>query len=235
MMPITVTSFDNIYRYLLEVILDEPEFVYESNNKKVYEITNVDFRISNPNNNLVNSKARGFRKEFAQKFFDWIINGESDIKKLYDSNPNAKKFNDETYHRNTAYGPRIVKQLPFIYDELKFDSSSRRAVISILDAEDLTILQDKREGRTNVEYPCTNSIQFLIRENKLHIYVNMRSNNMVTTICYDVYNFTSLQKFVLNELVNFYPTLELGSYTHNIISAHIFEDEVELAKKILKE
>ena len=58
--------------------------------------------------------------------------------------------------------------------------------------------------------------------------VDMRSNNMVSTICYDVFMFTSLMMDVADKL-----ELEYGYYYHNIGSAHIMQRDVEFAMKVV--
>ncbi len=224
-------NFDIIYKNILRSIYYHPEFILNTSK----EIANLSFELTNPLNNLVTSKIRNFNSEFAEKFFKWTWDGKSDMTELFDVNKNAKNFHSETEGRNTAYGPRIVKQLPYIIDELKRDSDSRRAVINILEADDKEILEDKFTNNNKTEFPCTNAITFFIRDNKLNIHVAMRSNNMVLTICYDVYNFANMLFKVHELLKDTYPNLEIGTYYHNIVSSHILEKEYELTEKILDE
>lgn len=224
----TSHNFDDIYSNTIKSIYNNPEYILEGSK----EIANLSFELTNPINNIVSSKTRDFNMVFAEKFFNWTWTGGSDMTELLDSNKNAQKYH-ELEGRNTAYGPRIVKQLPFIIDELKRDKNSRRAVINILEADDKLLLEDKFIGKSKTEYPCTNAITFFIRDNKLNIHVAMRSNNMVLTICYDVYNFTNMLFKVHELLKDTYQDLELGTYHHNIVSAHILEKEYSLAEKIL--
>lgn len=224
----TSDDFDIIYKNILKSIYYHPEFILDDSK----EITNLSFELSNPINNIVSSKSRDFNKVFADKFFKWNWDGKTDSTELFDVNNNAKNYY-EVNGRNTAYGPRIVKQLPFIIDELKRNKDSRRAVINILEAEDKELLEDKFNGKSKMEYPCTNAITFFIRDNKLNIHTSMRSNNMVLTICYDVYNFTNMLFKVYEILKKTYSNLEIGTYQHNIVSAHILKKEYSLAEKIL--
>lgn len=229
-------DYDTIYHSQLRKLIDSPEFtISEPDGTSTAEILNMSFELTDPTKNTVNSKTREFNSVFAEKFFQWIYAGKSDVSELIPVNKNAKRYDDDNYHRNTAYGPRLLKQLPYILDELKYSEHSRRATINILDADDKEILPDLLSGRTTIEFPCTNTIQFVIRDGRLNMHVGMRSNNMVLTVCYDVYNFTNLMFKVFDKLKETYPDLELGSYYHNIASAHIIGKEAKLAKDILKE
>lgn len=65
-------------------------------------------------------------------------------------------------------------------------------------------------------------------------YHGMRSNNMTTTINYDLYNFINIQKVMLQKLNEAGMNLKLGTYFHVCGSAHILKDEIDFAKEILK-
>jgi thymidylate synthase len=122
-----------------------------------------------------------------------------------------------------------MRQLPKVVDEILRDSGTRRAVVSIRLEEDLQMLGTDSDQ----EFPCTNSLHFMVRDNKLHLHVSMRSNNMATTVVYDVFNFTMIQEYVLkllNSKGNYY---DLGNYYHNCASAHFFENQLPLVHEVL--
>lgn len=198
------------------------------------EIINYAFCIHDPSVVDFTNKARDFKIEFAQKFFDFIMVGGTDTSVLFASNPNAKNFTDDLASRNTAYGPRILAQLPGVVQELRTNPASRRAVITILSERDQVLLPEKNKG-SKMEYPCTVSLIFLIRDCKLNLHVAMRSNNMTTTVCYDLYNFIGVQQTLLKMLNAEGMELTLGRYFHVCASAHVLKDEIELARKISEE
>jgi thymidylate synthase len=226
---------DNFVAILSELNLN-PEYTPVTRGIGCREITNLSIELTNPLNRFVWNKARDMNYEFAMKFFLWMLNGDTDFSYVAGANANAKNFQDAPKddkampaNFSTAYGPRIQKQLPYILEELARDKESRRAVIHILNEGDLDMLGTG----TKEEYPCTDSCSFMIRDNKLHMYTHMRSNNMVLTLCYDMFNFTMFHEYVMRELHKVYPDLELGTYHHNIMSAHYFDREQELVNKIL--
>jgi len=198
------------------------------------EIINYAFCIENPEVIQFNSPVRKFNKEYAQQFFEFIMHGGQDASTLFGLNPNVKNFTDDLASRNTAYGPRIISQLPGLIDEFMINPSSRRAVIVVLNSEDQVLLPEKNQG-SKMEYPCTVSLIFLIRKKRLNLHVAMRSNNMTTTINYDLFNFIRIQKELLNQLKVKGLDVELGKYYHVCASAHVLKQDIEFANKITDE
>ncbi len=230
------SNFETIYIEILREISNSPEFTPITRGTAAKEITNLSIELTDPRDRLVWNKARDMNYEFAMKFFLWMINGDTDFSYVSGSNKRAINFIDAPKdgkampsNFSTAYGPRILKQMPYIIDELARDKESRRAVIHVLNEGDLDMLGTD----TKEEYPCTDSFTFLIRDNSLHMYTHMRSNNMVLTVCYDMYNMTMLHEYVYMRMKKIYPDLNLGTYHHNIASAHFFMSEQELVDKIL--
>jgi thymidylate synthase len=114
------------------------------------------------------------------------------------------------------------------------DPDSRRAVLLINEPADEVLAVTT--GSKDV--PCTLSLQFFIRENKLHLHVHMRSNDAVWGLTNDLFSFTLFQECMLLDLQETYPdkfgSLELGSYYHTAGSLHIYERHFELAEDCLK-
>ena len=228
--------FEDIYVAILTELMLNPEFTPAPRGIGSREITDLSFELTNPRARYVWNRARDMNYEFAMKFFLWMINGDTDFSYVSGANKNAVNFIDKPKDPNampanfsTAYGPRILKQLPYILDELNRDPDSRRAVIHVLNEGDLDMLGTD----TKEEYPCTDSFTFLIRNDQLQMYTHMRSNNMVLTLCYDVFNMTMFHEFLWRALSKTMPTLKLGTYYHNCVSAHYFEREQPLVDKIL--
>ena len=195
------------------------------------ELINYAFSITVLDEIDFKNEVRKFNKEYAQKFLEFIMNGGTDARSLF---PNAHNFTDDLASRNTAYGPRILQQMPAVVEELITNPSTRRAVITVLNPDDQSLLPEKQRG-SKMEYPCTVSLIFLIRNNKLNLHVAMRSNNMTTTVCYDLYNFINIQKILLEKLKTAgMIDLELGKYFHVCASAHVLKNEIQFAKDIIQ-
>lgn len=228
---IEADDFDTIWRAYLEEAYRNPDYILDSRGGRMFELEGISFTLRDPSNNTVDSVARDFNFEFAQKFFDWIMAGKTDPSELFGVNANAKNFADENQGRNTAYGPRILAQIDYIVDELVANPGSRRATITILDPGDVILLPQN----TKMEFPCTENITFRIRDGELNAIVTMRSNCAVKTVCYDTYNFTNLQMEILRRLNLKGAGVDLGTYSVFATSYHFFERDLELVEKIIKE
>lgn len=224
-------NYDAIYHDMLRDVYQAPN----------HEIIGTSFCLQDPKNVAVLNDVRNFELDKAQAFFDWIMSGSEDSSVLRGKNKGADKFNQEVEGRNAFYGPRILKQIDEIINELYENADTRRGCILILDAKDQLFLAPKRNSESNIEYPCTISLNYWIRNGFLYSSALMRSNNMVNTVCYDVFNFTKLQEHICNTintriaLQGKNSSIALGYYFHYIQNAHIIKSEIELAGKILKE
>lgn len=226
----TFKSAEDAHECIIDDILSQGEDDGIGN----LEIINYAFVVEKLETVEFNNKVRKFKTEFAQKFFDFIMKGGTDASVLFKHNENVKKFNDDLADRNTAYGPRIIAQMPGVVNELVARPHTRRAVLTILHPDDQMLLPKKIEG-SGMEYPCTVSLIFLLRNEKLNLHVAMRSNNMVTTINYDLFNFINLQKVVLEKLNSKGYKYKIGKYFHVCASAHILKEEIKFAKEISSE
>lgn len=85
----------------------------------------------------------------------------------------------------------------------------------------------------NKDFTCTMYANFLIRDDKLHFIVRMRSNDLMKGLVYDISWFVSLMDKMVEELKPTYPNLTKGSYTHSADSMHIYErDEAAILKML---
>ena len=77
------------------------------------------------------------------------------------------------------------------------------------------------------DVPCTLTLQFFIRDGKLHQIASMRSSALIFGISYDVPAFTFFQEMFANEL-----NVELGTYVHISNSLHVYERHFDMLNKI---
>lgn len=85
----------------------------------------------------------------------------------------------------------------------------------------------------NKDFTCTLHGYFQIRNNKLDLTINMRSNDLMLGLVYDLPWFISLIHKMVTELKPIYPDLEVGSYTHYVHNIHIYERDLEKVKKMI--
>ena len=183
------------------------------------EIMNAHLILRDPQNRIIFDEGRKMNIVFAIADFVHMFMGRDDVGFLNWIVPAIDGFID---HRakgklGGAYGPRIVYdetdgQIKDVIKRLTKDPSSRQAVISIY------------HGPTDFQalphlVPCTLSLQFMIRDSKLHLIANMRSNDITWGLTYDVFNFTMIQEFIAVQL-----GVPLGNYYHNAGSLHLYKE-----------
>ena len=128
-------------------------------------------------------------------------------------NKNMQNYiNHDTGKFDGAYGDRIAmnNQLEWCYEELKKDPDSRRAVVVIHNSTDC--------NHETKDSACTLTWQFLIREGKLDMVVNMRSNDILWGTCLDIPAFGFIQ-----EVMAYWLEIPVGRYIHNAASLHYYD------------
>lgn len=189
---------------------------WDFNNQHTFERINDGFILTTP---LRNKNDRS-NYDYALEFFKWMMSGEKQLsQRLLEINPWVGRFTTEDGlppNFSASYGWKIHRQMPAIIREIQTHKESRRAYMNILFDEDSVI----REVKTTHEYPCTLGLHWMQRGEELHLIVNMRSNNCIKVMPYDVYNFTMLQAAMAESL-----DLQIGNYYHQINSAHVFKGD----------
>jgi thymidylate synthase len=103
-----------------------------------------------------------------------------------------------------------IDQFDSIERLLRKKPGSRRAVIQLFNAEDIAT-----EHR---EIPCTTTLQFHVREGRLHLSVTLRSNDAYWGLPHDVFCFTMIQEMMARRLA-----VELGEYYQYVGSMHVYD------------
>lgn len=134
-----------------------------------------------------------------------------------------------------AYGPRLFGSAPFnqfdqVISILRQKRTSRRAVMQIYQAEDLRRAASLDPAVSQLEVPCTCTLQFIVRDNRLQAFVYMRSNDAYIGLPHDVFCFTMLQELAARAL-----DVECGEYRHMVGSLHLYETKKAAAQRYLDE
>ena len=146
--------------------------------------------------------------------------GQVSVPEMYtDRIQNFLQFEDDGIFYG-AYGGRLHGQIGDLVQRFREDPDTRQGVLSIYDGtRDLS--QHKRD------IPCTVSVQFLMRNGRLHMHVNMRSNDIWLGTPYDLVQFSILQLTLAQAL-----DLAPGCYRHTVGSLHLYERDVEKARQV---
>ena len=199
--------------WLIEKTIKNPDFITDS----TYELIGTGFILTRPEFNQ--NKRSNYR--YADAFFRWLLTGEKTLSpELLSINPWVSRFvstKDLPDSFSASYGWKLKEQEDDIKNELLTHRATRRAYANVLYTADHIITKVK----TTHEYPCTIGLHFFIREDQLHLMVNMRSNNIYSVMPYDVYNFTEYQKKIAEDL-----KINVGLYIHQINNAHLYKGDV---------
>lgn len=218
---ITFPSFQTAFKVLNEEIVNNPQFVTDSRIGRCNEIGSASIEILDPTTFMfTDAKINRISYEYAEAFWKFMISGGTDAAEAFKEYPNVAKFIDKPKsdvlpaNFNTFYGPRIVAQLPALLKELKEKPNSRRVVFQILQEQDQALL----DSDESLEYPCTDSVTYYIRDGKLYAHTHMRSQNCAIVMQLDFYLQGKLMQYIADEC-----GVQLGTYSHTMVSAHVFE------------
>ena len=166
------------------------------------------------------NKVEDFAK--ASKFWEKIANADGTINSAYGHLIWAKKS-----HGNPAFSDKMVTPWTWALNSLVEDKDTRQAILRFsLPEHAYPGVQD---------FTCTMNGNFLIRDNRLHFTISMRSNDLVKGLAYDMSWFVSLMDRMLIDLRGKYPYLTKGNYTHFANSSHIYMKDEEMVKKMIGE
>lgn len=142
----------------------------------------------------------------------WILSGDNRVETIAPYASAIKEFSDDGIYFAGAYGPRFVDQCSYVVDSLTRDPQTRQAVLTIW----------RPSPRTSSDIPCTVSVQFFIRDNKLYCIDTMRSSDIWLGWPYDVFNFSMMSEYIRILLSKKYPQLQLGNLYLNAGSQHLY-------------
>ena len=213
MVEIKGKTANEVWRKLLASIMKNGESYLDRRNRICKEALNVVATIES---------VEGITKpiETINKLNKWVYPIEEQIKNFI-----LNKEDSSEYYYN--YGERAfnfegINQVDeYIIPLLKKTPTSKRAIVMFYSTKDSLPLRK--------EVPGLVSINFEIRNNQLHSTLIIRSNDMFHGWPGNVAQAYYLTEYVANEL-----NCKIGSITTFSISAHIFEEQFDDIKKILK-
>ena len=146
--------------------------------------------------------------------------GNPQIQKLYTEKMFSESIIEEI---GTTYGDRLFNnngynQIKIIIDKLHENPNTKSATISLIDAELIG---------TSARIPCLTTLDFKIRDNKLHIYSFFRSQNVLNSYG-NMYGIIEIQKFIQKKL-----ECKLGTIFMYISSPHYYKVDEEKINYIL--
>lgn len=227
----TITAMDNFHDIYLHNMLQhrtEPEFINSPRSFKQRERLGTIFTLTNPLERVCYSAERRVNITFLYAEALWYLRGSNSLDEIAYYAPRMRDYSaDGRTLTGTAYGPRIfdwegtLNQWHAVSAELASDPASKRAVIHIRNPSEFAV-------HKNIDAACTLTLQFFNRDDRLHMFTNMRANDMYRGVLGDVFSFTLMMELMASEL-----NLSLGHYTHIVASSHLYDSDARSIDRVL--
>src|ERR1700692_2377692 len=217
-------TLDDLMRYVIDEIQSHGDRIHPTKGEAI-ELTGVLLEVTAQRSRLSRTETRGKPYSCLGELC-WYLSKANDLAFIAYYMPPYKQYADDDKIFG-GYGPRLfdfrgLNQVANVTDVLRRKPQTRQAVIQLFDAQDIV--------KEHKDIPCTCTLQFMIRRDKLHMFTNMRSNDAWLGLPHDVFCFTMLQEIVARSLA-----VELGAYKHAIGSLHLYVKSLENARYFLDE
>ena len=228
--------------------------------KLIKELRPVSIEFLNPLNRVTFLATRRVNPFFQLAESMQIISGINDAKWLSLFNANMINFSDNGKNYNAFYGERIrrwgdgdahgvkavgrdgegsLDQLYDVYKRILEDKDTRQAMIAIGNPtfDNYKYLNEEK----GLDIACNLYITFKVRDNKLHMMVTNRSNDIILGIFgANIVQFSTIQEtlcsWLRNSGNNDFKDLQVGTYHQVTDSMHSYLDSYgsSAAEKVLK-
>jgi len=227
-------NFNEAYLALADTLVNHPDYrTVNRKGERVYEILNASFQVLDPRNCFATCREMSLKYLEGELYFYG-----SGSPRLYDIAQHApfwENCTDDGWSVNSNYGKLLLHdvnarnwtQYEYVLRTLAKNPNSKKAVA--------VIYRDFHAYPSN-DNPCTMYLQFFIRENRLHIFVKMRSSDIWFGLPYDVPFFTLILCKLHKDLQALgHKDLELGTYNHQSGSQHLYERNLGKIQDMLDE
>jgi thymidylate synthase len=217
-------TIDDLMRYVVEEIKSNGSRIHPTKGKAA-EVNGVLLEITDPRARLSRTETRGKPYSCLGELFWYLARTNAlDFIAYYIRQYKGFADGDKIFG---GYGPRLfdwkgINQLANVTNLLKKNPDSRKAVIQLFDANDIV--------EKHKDVPCTCTMQFMIRSEKMHMFTNMRSNDVFLGLAHDIFCFTMIQEIMARSLA-----VELGTYKHAVGSLHLYDINIDAANAFLDE
>ena len=230
---LTTDSINQAFIKLSDKLLRRPDFTVSPRNLETKELISVVVEVKRPRNRLITNVHRKISLKYLVGEWLWYERGSNSLDEISYYSQFWRKISDDGKTVSSAYGHRLfgyqlqfgVNQWKYAKKQLEADINTRQAILLIASPFDMV--------KKTRDFPCTVSLQFLIRNNKLHLVCNMRSNDLILGFTYDAASFTLFQEKMLVELQSDYPDLRMGCYYHFAASLHVYQRHYPMLQKVV--
>jgi len=182
----------------------------------------------NPNFAIPDFEARPFNWKYFLGEMSWYLQRDTNIGFINNFSNFWQGIATPEGYINSNYGFILFDdQLEWAKKALINDKNTRQAVCFLN--------RPKYQYEGNKDFVCTMYLNFWIRDNKLNMKVQMRSNDIFYGLSYDAPFFAFVQQTMWHWLKDTHQDLELGTYYHCADNIHYYERHFDIAENIIKE
>lgn len=124
------------------------------------------------------------------------------------------------YKFKTKEGIQELDQVDYVLNLLKSDPASRRILTNLFVHDELKDMALE---------PCAFGTQWLVKQGKLHLILNQRSQDMLAANGWNTMQYAALLCMFAQVA-----GLEVGTLTHNIGDCHIYDRHIPLIQKLIE-
>lgn len=227
------SNIAEVFELILKDLWEDPDYIISPRGMEVREILDCSMEISNPMLNIYKNKYRSSPLKYIAAEIPWYFSGTNNPTYIENYASLWKSIHNRDGTVNSAYGNLLfverneygITQYQWVIDSLVRDKDSRQAFMHFN--------KPHHQWHGNKDQVCTLQALFHIRNDKLHMTLTMRSNDVIYGFMTDWAFFSILQYHVYLHMKKYYPTLKMGSYTHISHSMHLYERHYELVEKMV--
>lgn len=222
-----MNSYEKKYKNIIQKIINKGVYRDDRTGVGCYSVFNQSLQINVSKYFPILTGRKMFEKTFKTEF-EWFIKGETNIKRLQDAGVKIwDSWADKNGNLGPVYGHQLINfnsngynQLECLINSIKNNPNSRRHIISLWNPLQLNEMKLP---------PCYLYFQFFVENNKLNMFVLQRSGDLIAGIPYDVALFTLFLLYI-SEKTGY----KANKLNLNIIDAHIYKNQLEVANEYLK-
>ena len=204
MRVIRAPSIGRAHEQVIQMILEKGWVLQTEDEEATVEFEEIAMQIDTPLAGPMVSPFSRFQQKFVEQYAKDLLNG-SHASFEYDYHGRLFDWGEKL----TVDGqPVHVDQIAYIVEKIRSSNNTRRAVAITWNP----VIDEKLD-----DCPCLQLVQCIVRDNKLHMRVIFRSNDMLTAAGANMYALVQLQKHIADQL-----GITCGTYTHISLVPHIY-------------
>jgi len=204
MRVIRAPSIGRAHELVVQMILEKGWVLETEDNEATVEFEEIALQVDTPLSEPLASPHSRFQQKFLEKYAYDLLEGST------------ASFEYDYHGRLFDWGERLstseqnvhIDQIAYIVRKLKQSKNSRRAIAITWNP----VIDENLD-----DCPCLQLVQCILRDNRLHMRVIFRSNDMLTAAGANMYALVRLQKSIADQL-----GVPCGTYTHISLVPHIY-------------